>query len=217
MGIELGNCVCCYFKFARPNSLIVAASALREKATAIIPDFLQIVRRSGYVTVAMGAMAQTARQAIHLVCGVMGFSPPAPVQGPFLYLLLNNEDEGLRLVHALTNAASEKWREYEQRKELDRPALTPLPVTINLPSGSREFWGDTQVYCWFRGTTVSPYPVISALMALEEWMERQIEAGRDVEALFEGELIISCFLILPTMVTEFPICKPDILTRLYLI
>ncbi len=116
------------------------------------------------------------------------FMPPAPVQGPFLYLLLNNENEGLRLVHALTNAASEKWSEYEQRKELDRPALTPLPVTINFPSGCREFWGDTQVYCWFRGTTVGPYPVISALMALEEWMERQIEAGRDVEALFEKVL-----------------------------
>ena len=116
------------------------------------------------------------------------FIPPAPVQGPFLYLLLNNEDEGLRLVHALANAASEKWREYEQRKELARPALTPLPVTINFPSGSREFWGDTQVYCWFRGTTVGSYPVISALMALEEWMERQIEAGRDVEALFEKVL-----------------------------
>jgi len=119
---------------------------------------------------------------------VLNFSPPAPVQGPFLYLLLKNEDEGLRLVHALANAASEKWREYEQRKEFDRPALTPLPVTINLPSGSREFWGDTEVYCWFRGTTVGPYPVISALMALEEWMERQIEDGGDVEALFEKVL-----------------------------
>lgn len=119
----------------------------------------------------------------------LSFIPPAPVQGPFLYLLLNNEDEGLRLVQTLANAASEKWREYEQRKEFDRPALTPIPVTINLPSGPREFWGDTQIYCWFRGTTVGPYPVISALMALEEWVERQIEAGRDIEALFEKVLL----------------------------
>ncbi|MBW4593699.1 MAG: hypothetical protein KME46_12485 [Brasilonema angustatum HA4187-MV1] len=119
---------------------------------------------------------------------ISNFFPPTPVQGPFLYLLLNNENEGLRLVHALTNAASEKWREYQQREEFDRPKLTPLPVIINLPSGLCEFWGDTQVYCWFRGTTVGPYPVISALMALEEWMERQIEAGRDVEALFEKVL-----------------------------
>lgn len=66
--------------------------------------------------------------------------------------------------------------------------MTPLPVTINLPSGIREFWGDTQVYCWFRGTTNGSYPVTSALMALEEWIERQIEAGRDVEALFEKVL-----------------------------
>ncbi|MGF2037347.1 MAG: hypothetical protein RMZ43_018850 [Nostoc sp. CmiVER01] len=119
---------------------------------------------------------------------ILNFIPPAPVQGPFFSLLLNNEDEGLRLVHVLTNAASEKWHEYKQREEFDRSKLTPLPVTINLPSGYREFWGDTQVYCWFRGTTVGPYPVISALMALEEWMERQIEAGRDVETLFEKVL-----------------------------
>jgi hypothetical protein len=119
---------------------------------------------------------------------VLNFFAPAPIQGPFLYLLLNNEDEGLRLVHALANTASEKWCEYEQREEFDQPKLTPLPVTINLPSGSRDFWGDAQVYCWFRGTTNGSYPVISALMALEEWMERQIEAGRDVEALFEKVL-----------------------------
>lgn len=119
---------------------------------------------------------------------ILKFFPPAPVQGPFLYLLLKNEDEGLRLIHHLANTASEKWREYEQREEFDRPKLTPLPVTINLPSGSRDFWGDTQVYCWFRGTTVSPYSVISALMALEEWMERQIETGRNVEDFFEKVL-----------------------------
>ncbi|MEC4852416.1 MAG: hypothetical protein SAJ12_15640, partial [Jaaginema sp. PMC 1079.18] len=119
---------------------------------------------------------------------ILDFFPPASVQGPFLYLLLQNEDEGLRLVHTLANTASEKWREYKQREEFDRPKFTPLPVTIDLPSGLREFWGDTKVYCWFRGTTVGPYTVISASMALEEWMERQIEAGRDVEALFEKVL-----------------------------
>jgi hypothetical protein len=119
---------------------------------------------------------------------ILKFFPPAPVQGPFLYLLLKKEDEGLRLVHNLANTASEKWREYKQREEFDRPKLTPLPVTINLPSGSRDFWGDTQVYCWFRGRTNDSYAVISALMALEEWIERQIEAGRNVEALFEKVL-----------------------------
>ena len=32
--------------------------------------------------------------------------PPAHVQGPFLRLLRTHEDEGLRLVHGLTNAAT---------------------------------------------------------------------------------------------------------------
>lgn len=116
------------------------------------------------------------------------FFPPAHIQGPFFYVLLSNEDEGLRLIHSLTNVATEKWCEYQKREEFDHPGLNPLPVTINFPFGSQHFLGNTQVYCWFRGTTVGPYPVISALMALEEWMERQIESSRDVETLFHKVL-----------------------------
>ncbi|MBW4558113.1 MAG: hypothetical protein KME59_19695 [Trichormus sp. ATA11-4-KO1] len=125
------------------------------------------------------------------------FLAPAHVQGPFLYLLQKNEDEGLRLVQTLTNFAVAKWREREQKPQYDESGIIPLPVIIDLPSGAHEFWGNADIYCWYRGTSVGPYPVISALMALEVWMERQIEAGRNVEELFEKILLGSnCVAVL---------------------
>jgi hypothetical protein len=114
--------------------------------------------------------------------------PPSPIQGPFFNLLIKEEDEGLRLVKTLCKVAVEKWRQQKQCQELEEPGYTPLPITLNLPSGAQEFWGDAQIYRWYRGTSVGPYPLISALMALEMWMERQIEADRNVEDLFEKVL-----------------------------
>ncbi|MDZ7966126.1 MAG: hypothetical protein RM368_14275 [Nostoc sp. DedSLP03] len=109
------------------------------------------------------------------------FSPPTYIHGPFLYILNKHESEGLRLIQTLVNSAVIKWRESKQ-------GLTPLPVIINLSSGTKEFWGDEEVYCWYRDTVVTSYFIISALMALEVWMERQIEAGRSAKELFEKVL-----------------------------
>ncbi|MGB3492729.1 MAG: hypothetical protein WBA57_08370 [Elainellaceae cyanobacterium] len=65
-----------------------------------------------------------------------------------------------------------------------------MPVKLNLPFGEQDFWGDAQVYCWYRGgmTYNGPMAVMCALMALEIWMEKQIENGRDAEELFERVL-----------------------------
>ncbi|ODH02407.1 hypothetical protein A4S05_24365 [Nostoc sp. KVJ20] len=132
----------------------------------------------------------------------MGFLPPSHVQGSFLYLLQKNEDEGLRLVQTLTNFAVSEWRKREQKARTDESSRTPLPVIIDLSSQAHEFWGNADIYCWYRGTSVGPYPVISALMALEVWMERQIEAGRNVEELFHKVLLGSdCVAVLGICVT----------------
>lgn len=116
------------------------------------------------------------------------FSPPAPIQGPFLYLLNKHEDKGLRLIQTLTNSAIKQWRKNKEKSSSQEQSLTPLPVIINLLSGEREFWGDDEVYCWYRGTVIAPDPVMSSLMALEFWMEKQIESGRNVEEIFDKVL-----------------------------
>lgn len=127
------------------------------------------------------------------------FYPSSPVRGPFLRLLRENEDEGLRLIQTLANTAAQNWRAREQQERHGESGttLTPLPVVINLTSGPREFWGDGEVYRWFRPNATGPNAVMSAVMALELWMEQEIEAGRDAVALFEKILYGSeCVAIL---------------------
>jgi hypothetical protein len=116
--------------------------------------------------------------------GARDYFPPGHVHGPFLRLLRTHEDQALRLIHGLTNAATAYWCGREKDERYRGYSRTPLPIILRFTSGSRQLWGNEEVYCWFRHTSVGPYAVISALMALEVWMEEQLESGRD-----SGELI----------------------------
>ncbi|MEP0857954.1 hypothetical protein [Trichocoleus sp. DQ-U1] len=137
------------------------------------------------------------------------FLPATPIQGPFLYLLNTNEEEGLRLVHTLVNVAIERWRHQPQIVHPDQPELIPVPVTLQLPSELHDFWGDIEVYCWFRGKSTEPNLVMSALMALEVWMETQIEAGRDAEELFEKILVKSDCVAVPGICLGIALAYPE--------
>jgi len=119
------------------------------------------------------------------------FLPPAPFQGPFLYTLAHDEDEGLRLIHTLVNASTRYWRKRWKQRYYHgsfREPIHPLPIQIRLPSGEHEFWGDPRVYMWFRPKSHGLDGVVSALMALEHWMDMQIQKGRDAVELFDKVL-----------------------------
>lgn len=107
------------------------------------------------------------------------FGPPSHLQGPFLAILEASEVDGLRLINTLVNRATDavfrKWG----------PGPFDAEVLLDLPSaGVRRFRGDPYVYEWFRPAGDAPDSVGSALVALEVWMERQIEAGREPGELF---------------------------------
>ena len=123
--------------------------------------------------------------------------PPAHVQGPFLYALRKNENEGLRLVHTLSNFAAGRWRRRTRAGFHSVGGTIALPVTIDLSTGPREFWGDSEVFYWFRPRNCGPDVVTCALMALEVWMEEQMEQGRDPNELFQRVLAeSSCVAVL---------------------
>lgn len=143
------------------------------------------------------------------ISGEYTFIPAAPIQGPFLYLLNQNEEEGLRLVHTLVNVAIERWRHQPRIVHPDRPDLIPVPVTLQLASEPHDFWGDVQVYCWFRGESDGPALVMSALMALEVWMETQIESGRDAEELLEKILVGSDCVAVPGICLGIALAYPE--------
>ena len=101
--------------------------------------------------------------------GVMGdrcFYPASPFQPPFLILLRQHEEEGLRLIKAICNHSVDVWRWLCQRSDYHRQGVTPLPVQVEFTWGKQDFFGDAQVYQWFRGTWGNDASKC-ALMALE--------------------------------------------------
>ena len=110
------------------------------------------------------------------------FYPASPVQPPFLGLLNSNEGEGLRLIRSICNHSISVWKwACEQGRRRDR--VQPIPIALTFPWGQQGFWGDGQVYLWFRGTWGNN-AVKSGLMALEQWALHQCEKGVPFEDVF---------------------------------
>lgn len=105
------------------------------------------------------------------------FIPASPAQGPFLDLLTNSPKNGLALVHRLVAHA------VAHRSRGAAPGTNGFDLA--LPGGARTFpW--TQTYFWSRNSNF--YAVTSALMALEAWAHRRIEAGEALEGVLTDVL-----------------------------
>jgi hypothetical protein len=116
------------------------------------------------------------------------FYPASPVQLPFLNLLRANETEGLRLIRSLCNHSVSVWREVHEGRRRDERAATPLPLSLNMPWGSQTFWGNQNVYLWFRGVWGNK-AVQSALMALEQWALEKAEANASFDEIFRQAVL----------------------------
>ena len=85
-----------------------------------------------------------------------------------LDVLRAREEQGLRLIRELCNHSIAIWLKANMRNLPYRQPVTPIPIVLSLPWGEQTFWGDGQVYLWFRGVWGN-HAVQSALMALEQW------------------------------------------------
>lgn len=105
------------------------------------------------------------------------FLQASPAQGPFLDLLTNSPKDGLALVHRLVaHAVAHGSRGAD-------PGTDGFDLAF--PGGARTFpW--TQTYFWSRSSNF--YAVTSALMALEAWAHRRIEAGEPLEGMLTDVL-----------------------------
>jgi hypothetical protein len=110
------------------------------------------------------------------------FMPVSPGQGPFFTLLQESPLEGLRLVRGVVEHATQWNREAHAEDGRDFPTLT-----IPFPNGPKTFAGDFGIFHWPRGGT-GALSAACALMALEAWAHRQIEAGRAPDEVLEGVL-----------------------------
>lgn len=105
------------------------------------------------------------------------FLQASPAQCPFLDLLTNSPKDGLALVHRLVAHAVAHGRRGAD------PGTDGFELA--LPGGARTFpW--TQTYFWSRSSNF--YAVTSALMALEAWAHRRIEAGESLEGVLTDVL-----------------------------
>ena len=134
----------------------------------------------------------------------ISFMPASPVQGPFFDLLIHAPNEGLRLVRALVDHGVSYYTEGRECGE-DK-------LVIPFPMGDREFpWTDS--YIWARDG--NSYVITSALMALEAWGHRCIEAGEpfhDVMAKVLGTgSTPAAFLLVAVdlFISHWPITKDD--------
>lgn len=105
------------------------------------------------------------------------FFPASPARAPFFDLLEANPEEGLRLIRAVV-AHAIKHRSRGRPPADDR-------IDVSLATGSRSFpW--RRSYSWSRAH--DSQVVASALMALEAWAHRRIDAGEYPQAVIDDVL-----------------------------
>ena len=105
------------------------------------------------------------------------FLPASPAQGPFFELLVHAPQHGLSLIHRLIDHAITF---YSRGREYGADA-----VRIPFPDGERAFpW--KQSYVWSRQW--AGHNGLMALMALEAWAHRRIEAGETFDKVLTDVL-----------------------------
>lgn len=118
---------------------------------------------------------------------------------PFKSLFAVRPAVALRLVRNLSNHATKGWR---QIHSINREKMgTPIPVSVELPWGVQQFWGDWHVYIWGCGQ-LAPNPMECAFLALNYWAFKELETGRSasniIKDIVEGN---ECYAVLGIALT----------------
>ena len=112
--------------------------------------------------------------------GIRDHAPGLPLasadKGPFARLLESEPAAGRRLIGVLVDTATRGRIRTEARHGVGAASFE-----LNLPAGgTRRYTGTGDVWCWFRASTMGPYPAISAMLALHEWAASEL-ATRPIE------------------------------------
>ena len=112
------------------------------------------------------------------------YHPASALQGPFSALLRSHPQKAVAFNLSLLNHAG-RWYATEQSSGL---VMEPASKTsLAVPNhGTVEQWANTRLYGLYRGITVGPDILVSALMALESWL---LELGKVDGVDLEGWLL----------------------------
>ena len=106
------------------------------------------------------------------------FFPPSPYQGPFWQLLFAHPVKAVKNIVALCNHAAERYRDSTLQNEI-------IELTVPFLPEGRRFLFSERMWLTYRGTTVTPYMLQSALMALEKWLLEAHTVGVDIAPCLE--------------------------------
>lgn len=143
-----------------------------------------------------------------------GFGVPAAAwyYGPFFRLLNSLPLETISFINRLLDhAAKFRVQKLSSYRSDDDHAEELEGVRLDLPStGERLLVGDSHVWAWYRGTSVGPYACMSALLALERFVDHLLEA-LNVPARRIAELLLAeCHnLAVPGLLVGFLIRHPQ--------
>jgi hypothetical protein len=114
----------------------------------------------------------------HQKTGAVGVPMAAWYYGPFFRLLNTRPAETLALVNRMLDyAAALRVGARPRRDAGARESENVLPgLDLDLPgAGMRRCVGDEHVWSWYRGSSVGPYPCMSALLAVERFADHLID------------------------------------------
>ena len=116
-----------------------------------------------------------------------GFYMPlaAWYRGPFMTLFRTDFRGGVSVLNRLLNHAAlvrarTLARLHDMSRRVEDTDLDPYRADLKIAGASRLFVGDENVWMWYRGTGVGPYPCMSALQALELECDQMIKAGAPI-------------------------------------
>lgn len=102
------------------------------------------------------------------------FFPASAYRGPFLFLLRSHPQKGIAFIIELMNHATEAFAHPRYPMEY---VDGPVEMELHFSDGTtRTQWVNDRLWNLYRGTSVGPYLLQSALMALEYWLHELLES-----------------------------------------
>lgn len=144
----------------------------------------------------------------------IGFGTPGAAwyYGPFFRLLSTIPRDAISFINRMLNHAAKVRvdKTYDFAQNSTDPAES-AGIELDVAGiGIRRYVGDSHVWAWYRGSSVGPYPCMSALLALERFIDHMLE-NLDIPAQTILELLLrDCHnLAVPGLLVGFLTRHPD--------
>ncbi len=98
--------------------------------------------------------------------------------GPFQVMLTKCPAQACRLIGALVDMATDE--RISEERDWGEDATT-VELALPMWAQPRLYHGTTDIWCWYRGTSVGSFPAKSALLAMRGWAVEQVNGGQPVD------------------------------------